>query len=326
MTNQVPSTITSGSFSTADSSEFELAVQPWDLLIDDHSQKYSSFELDYISFPGLTLTRERYGDDVRLMGMPPPGHLALAIPFGGHGTSEAYGDEIIDHQLYALAGEPLDVRYCGGQTVLTIEFDVSQDCEPSLALAVEKLVARGRRSAFSQSPETVRGAATRLRELLRHTRISQVSSIPGAADLVREIIEDSLVGAVMPVSEDHIEGKKRGQTAAVTAFLELLRQPKVEFASVASLCAAAGVNKRTLERGMRDKFDCTAQQVLQKWRVHAARQRLLEAEPQETTVAQVAMSLAFYDLGRFASRYRHRFGENPSETLRSASRTILRRK
>jgi len=37
------------------------------------------------------------------------------------------------------------------------------------------------------------------------------------------------------------------------------------------------------------------------------------AEP--TTVTEVAIRFGFGELGRFASEYRAKFGENPSETL-----------
>ncbi len=142
--------------------------------------------------------------------------------------------------------------------------------------------------------------------------------------MIREFIEDALIDAVLPDGLDSIHGEKVGQNAAVVAALEYLRTPDIECASVAGLCEAIGVNKRTLERGVREKFNCTVVQLLQKWRMHAARQRLLEAGPQDRTVAQIATSLGFYDLGRFASRYRYRFGEYPSDTLSAASRWVVR--
>ena len=37
-----------------------------------------------------------------------------------------------------------------------------------------------------------------------------------------------------------------------------------------------------------------------------------------TTVTDVAMMFGFFELGRFAGRYRHTYGEVPSETLRQA--------
>lgn len=326
MNFQSAQTIDRGSFSTHDPNEFEIAVQPWDLLIDSRDQGNSKFDLNFISFPGLSLLQESYGDDVRLMGMPPPGQLVLAVPFGGDGESIAYGEQVVDHQLYSLAGDPLEVRYRGGQTVLTIEMTIAQAFEPSLALAVEKLVSRGRHSAFAQSFGSVHALAQKLRGLFKSATAHGAALPHDCSPVIRAIIEEAIVNAVLPESLDSIHGKKVGQIAAVAAALDYLRTPGTECASVAALCAAIGVNKRTLERGVREQFDCTVFHLLQKWRMHTARQRLLQAGPKDTTITQIATCLGYYDLGRFASSYRHQFGEYPSDTLRSASRLIVRRK
>ena len=256
--------------------------------------------------------------------MPPPDQLVLAIPFGGDGASTAYGEPVTEHQLYAFSDDMLDVRYGRGLTVLMVEVSLDQSFEPSLALAVERLVSLGRQSEIAQSHQNMRCLAERLGDLFQPATAARASSSPMGPGMLREAIDDALVNAVLPEELDFTPGKKAGQKAAVKAALDYLRTSGLECTSVAALCAGAGVNKRTLERGVREQFDCTVVHLLQKWRMHAARQRLLVSGPKETTVTHVATSLGFYDLGRFASRYRHRFGEYPSDTLSAASRPIAR--
>jgi transcriptional regulator GlxA family with amidase domain len=54
--------------------------------------------------------------------------------------------------------------------------------------------------------------------------------------------------------------------------------------------------------------------LLLRRRLEQARDTLGAAGP-DTTVTDVATGLGFFELGRFATRYRERFGERPSETL-----------
>jgi serine/threonine protein kinase len=56
-------------------------------------------------------------------------------------------------------------------------------------------------------------------------------------------------------------------------------------------------------------------------RFDTARKILLATDPDEATVKEVAERLGFQALGRFASQYRHQFGEYPAETLRRLERT-----
>ena len=54
-------------------------------------------------------------------------------------------------------------------------------------------------------------------------------------------------------------------------------------------------------------------------RLAAARQDLRRASPSET-VTQIAMRHGAWELGRFAHRYKHLFGEHPSETLSASTK------
>ncbi len=55
-------------------------------------------------------------------------------------------------------------------------------------------------------------------------------------------------------------------------------------------------------------------------RMHLARRALVETDSSEATVAEVALAHGFWELGRFAVRYRDIFGESPSATLREPKR------
>ena len=77
----------------------------------------------------------------------------------------------------------------------------------------------------------------------------------------------------------------------------------------------AGVSQRTLLRAFRTIHGTTPHRYLHECRLSKVRQALLSSDSASETVTQVAMRFGFRELGRFATDYRARFGESPSETL-----------
>lgn len=88
--------------------------------------------------------------------------------------------------------------------------------------------------------------------------------------------------------------------------------------TAADLAQIAGMSVRSLQDGFRRHVGCAPMTYLQRERLIRAHESLRRADPARVTVAAVAHRWGFAHLGRFASAYRTRFGESPSETLRSA--------
>ncbi len=105
--------------------------------------------------------------------------------------------------------------------------------------------------------------------------------------------------------------RQRGLRRAI----EHLRSVDTALVTVAELCAAAHVTQRTLEYAFRETFGLSPSGFVQSRRYHAARRDLLAADGKTATVQAIAQCNGFYQMGRFALRYRERFGESPSETL-----------
>ena len=55
--------------------------------------------------------------------------------------------------------------------------------------------------------------------------------------------------------------------------------------------------------------------LLRQWRLDAARMELLTAEPDSTTVSEIALRFGFSNLSKFSAAYKATFGEPPSKTL-----------
>ena len=98
---------------------------------------------------------------------------------------------------------------------------------------------------------------------------------------------------------------------------DFLRDNINEPVTVGDLSRRVGVSERTLRSAFHDVLGISPKQWALKQRLAAAREALSAADPSTTTVTDVAMLYGFFELGRFAGRYRMTFGERPSETLHS---------
>ena len=85
---------------------------------------------------------------------------------------------------------------------------------------------------------------------------------------------------------------------------------------VAELCAALGVSRRELEYAFRTIFDQSPRDYLETLRLHAIRRELRQTGDKDRRIIDIAYAHGVQHLGRFAARYRERFGEHPSDTLR----------
>jgi transcriptional regulator GlxA family with amidase domain len=82
------------------------------------------------------------------------------------------------------------------------------------------------------------------------------------------------------------------------------------------LAQDVGISQPTLQRLFIEWFGMPPARYLQIKRLYLARKRLRQ-EP-TSSVTEVATSLGFWDLSRFAKGYKEAFGELPSETQRRA--------
>ena len=97
---------------------------------------------------------------------------------------------------------------------------------------------------------------------------------------------------------------------------DFLRNNLGEPVTVSLLSRVVGVSERTLRAAFHDVIGISPKQHIIRQRLQAARAALRAAAPGSKTVTDIAMSYGFFELGRFAGRYRHTFGEQPSWTLR----------
>ena len=106
--------------------------------------------------------------------------------------------------------------------------------------------------------------------------------------------------------------------AAVRRSLEYIEQHLAEPISLADLSRHSGMSARSIQAGFRDDLRTTPISYIRDRRLDRARETLMQALPEDgVTVTEVAQHWGFGHLGSFAVLYRKRFGESPSQTLKS---------
>jgi AraC-like DNA-binding protein len=98
---------------------------------------------------------------------------------------------------------------------------------------------------------------------------------------------------------------------------EMIRARIDEPVRIAEIAGALGISTRHLQAGFRRHVGKTPQAFLTDCRLELVRRKLLERVPGGSVTA-AALECGFSNLGEFAKKYRERFGEKPSETLRRA--------
>jgi transcriptional regulator GlxA family with amidase domain len=81
------------------------------------------------------------------------------------------------------------------------------------------------------------------------------------------------------------------------------------------LCSVIGVPERTLRVCCTEFLGVSPTRYILLRRLNLARSALRRADPATASVAEIARSFQFSELGRFAVTYRNLFGEMPSTTL-----------
>jgi AraC-like DNA-binding protein len=104
--------------------------------------------------------------------------------------------------------------------------------------------------------------------------------------------------------------------AAVKRVMDAVRERPAEPYDAARLAEIAQVSLRTLQESFHTNVGMSPMAYVNEVRLQRVRAELRIANPGAVTVTEVAHAWGFAHLGRFARRYRTRFGEPPSQTLR----------
>jgi AraC-like DNA-binding protein len=150
---------------------------------------------------------------------------------------------------------------------------------------------------------------------LVETRLELIANPEVARALQQELLE-ALINCL--TAGDAGGNPKRNQHHAdiMIRFEEALALYGEPHLNLPALCSAIGVPERTLRMCSAELLGMSPTRYHLLRRLNGARSELLSADPETTSVTQIARNHQFLELGRFAVAYRTVFGEMPSFTLR----------
>jgi transcriptional regulator GlxA family with amidase domain len=140
---------------------------------------------------------------------------------------------------------------------------------------------------------------------------------PLIAEQLRSCVLSGLLLSVPHKYHDELIGPATaGPPRAIRRAVEAIHDEPERSFSVTDLARIANMSVRSLQEGFRRHVGSAPMTYLQSVRLDRAHESLRRADPACVTVSAVAHRWGFAHLGRFASAYRLRFGEPPSNTLR----------
>ncbi|MEW2568653.1 AraC family transcriptional regulator [Streptomyces sp. NPDC057621] len=140
--------------------------------------------------------------------------------------------------------------------------------------------------------------------------------------LIRSRIEQTLLEGLLLACGHSYRGALEtpvpaARPATVRRVMEAIEERPDEHYDAARLASLSQIGVRALQEAFRKHVGMSPTAYVTEVRLRRAHEQLLAADPATITVTEVAYRWGFAHLGRFAQRYRNRFGTSPAQTLRS---------
>ena len=201
-----------------------------------------------------------------------------------------------------------------------------------ISLSHEELAAYAKAltgTEISSSPEgrvlrPSRSTAGRLLRLhsevcrLAETRQELIANPEVARALEQELFQ-TLISCLTADDAGSHSRRNRHHAEIMSRFEDALASYHEPRLNLPALCSAIDVPERTLRMCSAESLGLSPTRYHLLRRLNGARSELLNADPETTSVTEIAHNHQFVELGRFAVAYRTVFGEMPSATLRRSS-------
>jgi AraC-like DNA-binding protein len=151
---------------------------------------------------------------------------------------------------------------------------------------------------------------------------AQQASLMDHPQIGRRLQESLVTGLLLATNHQYrtqLDSPRQFTAAprAVRRAAEAMRAEPGRPFTVTGLAEMAGVSRRSLQQGFQRYVGMSPMTYLREVRLGCAHDDLRYGDPADVSVTAVAYRYGFLHMGRFSAMYRHRYGERPSQTLRS---------
>ncbi|MET9346519.1 AraC family transcriptional regulator [Streptomyces termitum] len=294
-------------------------------VVDPHRTFAARF--DIVDFGPLVIGDLSCGADVR-MSFGELGAHHLNAPLGGtmemrQGRGPVLRATAREALLLDPAGDTFLDRWSGDARILSVKVGAAE-----LRDRLECLLGRPPRGPLVLRPRLDIACGPGLGWVRLARRIAAEARADGGLvrhELVAGPLQEALLNGLLLAADHpwrdelaHPSGPHR--PAPVKRAMDAVRERPEHPFTTAELAAHARVSVRRLQESFRECVGMSPMAYLREVRLDRVREELRAAEPDEVSVSEVAWRWGFAHQGRFAARYREKFGESPSRTLRTGRR------
>lgn len=284
-----------------------------------------AFRHNQASLRSVTFNATDYGNPYgRVVVAIPPMEQLYLVQFSLAGRAQiTQGDDsfVLEQGEMCVLGSNARIRqvFDEGYKHFTVKIP-KDDLEKVL---MQELGFRPGEINFSPKPVRLEGAAASFAHMVRTICDDVDLGLPGyshprTCGSIEDTLKRLLLAAVPHNHSDLFNGSASGPAPFyVRRVEEYIRAHAEEPISLADLIEVSGVSARSLHAGFRRFRDATPMGYLKNHRLAMARTALKAGAESAVSVTGVALACGFTHLSKFARDYYERYGERPSETLRS---------
>lgn len=279
---------------------------------------------DIAALGPLTVGRLGFGTEVRIR-FGELGSYHVDIPLGGRmawhqGTRTKAVATLASAAVFQPHGDTALDRVGSDCPMLAVKIDTK-----ALNDQLERLLGRPLRSPVALAPELdiTLGAGRSWARMIRTVfgELLADDGLPARPSVALPLQEALLTGLLHATGHRYRDELERPVTSLrpgpVKRALDAMHSTPEHAFTTSELAALAGVGVRRLQEAFQEYVGKAPLACLADIRLTRVQQELLRGVPGEVRVSDVATRWGVGHMGRFSARYRARFGELPSQTLRS---------